>query len=60
MLDTREYTGGVTSSSAVGALVAEPISITIEQVETCLSLDDARDLANGLQQAIAAVEEAEQ
>lgn len=60
MLNTKEHTGGVTSASADGALVSEPITITIEQIETALSLEDARDLAKGLQLAIAAVENAEQ
>lgn len=60
MLNTREHAGGVTSSTVNGALVSEPVALTIEQVETSLSLEDARDLVKGLQLAIAAIEEAEQ
>jgi len=60
MLNTIEHTGGVTSSTADGALVSEPVAVTIEQIETCLSLEDARDLVKGLQLAIEAAEEAEQ
>ncbi len=49
--DVKEYAGGVSSITASDALVSEPGMIIINQVETALSLEDARDLAAGLQLA---------
>ncbi len=59
MFETFEHTGGVVSHTAAHAIVQEPVVVNIEGRETELTLDDAKDLLEGLKAAVATVDGAE-
>lgn len=56
MFDELQHPGGVRSRINKTCLVQDPVTVIVEGKETELSLEDAKLLLSGLQEAVARVE----